>query len=43
MPSDRHLRVYYEVQDVPSAVVIVKAVDIKVRNTVRIGNEEVKL
>jgi hypothetical protein len=41
--SDRHLRVYYEVQDVPSAVVIVKAVDIKVRNTVRIGNEEVKL
>ena len=38
-----HLRVYYEVQDVPSAVVIVKAVGIKVRNTVRIGNEEVKL
>jgi hypothetical protein len=27
----------------PSAVVIVKAVGIKVRNTVRIGNEEVKL
>jgi hypothetical protein len=30
-------------QDVPSAVVIVKAVGIKVRNAVRIGNEEVKL
>ena len=38
-----HLRVYYEVQDVPSPVVIVKAVGIKVRNTVRIGSEEVKL
>ena len=38
-----HLRVYYEVEDVPSPVVIVKAVGIKARNTVRIGREEVRL
>jgi hypothetical protein len=33
----------YEVENVTSPVVIVKAIGIKARNTVRIGKEEVKL
>jgi mRNA-degrading endonuclease RelE of RelBE toxin-antitoxin system len=37
------LRVYYEVQDEPERVVIVKAVGIKDRQRVLIGGEEVKL
>jgi len=37
------LRVYYEVQDYPKRVVVVKAVGIKDRDRVRIGGEEVEL
>jgi hypothetical protein len=37
------LRVYYEVRDDPERVVVVKAVGIKDRDSVRIGGEEVEL
>jgi mRNA-degrading endonuclease RelE of RelBE toxin-antitoxin system len=38
-----NLRVYYDVQDAPEAVVSVLAVGVKERNQVRIGNEVVEL
>ena len=38
-----NLRVYYDVEDEPEAVVIVKAVGIKDRSRVTIGGEEVEL
>lgn len=38
-----NLRVYYDVEDVPEARVLVRAVGLKVRNRVRIGNKEIAL
>jgi mRNA-degrading endonuclease RelE of RelBE toxin-antitoxin system len=37
------LRVYYDVQETPERLVIVKAVGIKVRNRVHVGGKEIKL
>lgn len=37
------LRVYYDVQEAPDNVVVVKAVGIKVRNRVYVGGKEVQL
>jgi mRNA-degrading endonuclease RelE of RelBE toxin-antitoxin system len=37
------LRVYYEVQEDPARVVVVKAVGVKDRHRVRIGGEEIEL
>jgi hypothetical protein len=37
------LRVYYEVEEDPDRVVVVKAVGVKDRECVRIGGEEVEL
>jgi mRNA-degrading endonuclease RelE of RelBE toxin-antitoxin system len=37
------LRVYYDVQDDPAAVVIILAVGVKLRNLVRIGKEVIEL
>jgi mRNA interferase RelE/StbE len=37
------LRVYYDVQEAPENVVVVKAVGIKVRNRVYVGGKEVQL
>src|SRR4051812_39461140 len=39
----RNLRVYYAVEDEPEPVVLIRAVGVKVRNRVRIGNEEIEL
>ena len=38
-----NLRVYYDVQEAPRRLVIVKAVGMKVRNRVFIGGREIKL
>ena len=38
-----HLRVYYDVEKEPEAVVFIRAVGIKQRNQVRIGKEVIKL
>jgi mRNA-degrading endonuclease RelE of RelBE toxin-antitoxin system len=38
-----HLRVYYDVQEEPEAVVFIRAVGIKQRNQVRIGKEVIEL
>ena len=37
------LRVYYDVQEAPEPMVMVRAVGIKTRNTVRIGKEVIEL
>ena len=37
------LRVYYDVEDEPEPIVLIRAVGLKVRNRVRIGDEEVQL
>jgi mRNA-degrading endonuclease RelE of RelBE toxin-antitoxin system len=39
----RNLRVYYVVNEEPEQVVSIRAIGIKVRNRVRIGDEEVEL
>lgn len=39
----RDLRVYYDVVEVPAALVLVQAIGIKVRNRVMIGGEEIDL
>jgi mRNA-degrading endonuclease RelE of RelBE toxin-antitoxin system len=39
----RNLRVYYSVVDEPEAVVLIRAVGVKIRDKVRIGNEEVRI
>lgn len=38
-----NLRVYYDIEESPEAVVFVRAVGVKVRNRVRIGKEEIEL
>lgn len=38
-----NLRVYYDIEESPEAVVFVRAVGVKVRNRVRIGREEIEL
>lgn len=38
-----NLRVYYDVQDTPEPLVLIRAVGIKERNQVRIGNEVIEL
>lgn len=38
-----NLRVYYDIEESPEAVVLVRAVGVKVRNRVRIGREEIEL
>lgn len=38
-----HLRVYYDVQEVPAPLVLVKAIGIKVRDRVYVGGREIKL
>ena len=38
-----HLRVYYDIEDEPEPVVVIRAVGVKERNIVRIGGEEVDL
>jgi mRNA-degrading endonuclease RelE of RelBE toxin-antitoxin system len=38
-----HLRIYYDVEDPPLAIVTIRAVGIKVRACVFIGGEEVEL
>ena len=38
-----NLRVYYDVEEEPDRVVKIRAVGVKERNTVRIGNEVVEL
>ena len=37
------LRVYFDVEDEPTRVVMIRAVGIKERNRVRIGGEEIEL
>jgi len=37
------LRVYYDVEEIPEAVVYIRAVGVKERNRVRIGKEVIKL
>ncbi len=37
------IRVYYDVEDVPEAIVYIKGVGVKERNLVRLGNEVIKL
>jgi len=37
------LRVYYDFEDTPEAVVYIRAVGVKERNRVRIGKEEIEL
>jgi mRNA-degrading endonuclease RelE of RelBE toxin-antitoxin system len=37
------LRVYYDVEESPERVVLVRAVGVKVRDRVRIGGEEIEL
>ena len=39
----RNLRVYYVVEAGPEPVVLIRAVGVKIRNRVRIGNEEIEL
>ena len=38
-----NLRVYYDVEEEPEPVVLIRAVSIKQRNRVRIGREEIQL
>ena len=38
-----NLRVYYDIEDEPEPVVVIRAVGVKERNIVRIGGEEVDL
>ena len=38
-----NLRVYYDVEEQPEMVVHIRAVGIKLRNRVRIGQEEIEL
>lgn len=38
-----NLRVYYDIEDEPELVVVIRAVGVKERNIVRIGGEEVEL
>ena len=38
-----HLRVYYDVSEMPERIVFIRAVGIKYRNRVMIGDEEIEL
>lgn len=38
-----HLRVYYDVEEAPKPLVLIRAVGIKERNRVRIGKEVIDL
>ena len=39
----RHLRVYFDIEEVPERIVKIRAIGVKDRNRVLIGGEEVKL